>query len=86
MHIFVYLVRWKHIIFCRTGLEASRIIVEVTGNALTVDTNTEVISGSRDTAAMTESSDTLFFIVMGLDDSASAWPTESVPLYFIIKL
>ena len=31
----------------------SWIIVEVTGNALTVDTNTEVISVSRDTAAMT---------------------------------
>ena len=61
--------------FCSTGSEpvASRIIVEVTNNALTVDLNTEVISGSRDTAAMTELSGTLFCIVMSLD-SASAKP------------
>ena len=45
----------------------SQIIVEVTGNALTEDSNTEVISGSRDTAAMTQSSGTLFCIVMSID-------------------
>ena len=39
---------------------ASQIIVEMTGNTFTVDAKTEVISGSRNTAAMTKSSVTLF--------------------------
>ena len=63
----------------------SRIIVEVTGNAFIVDANTEMISGSRDTAAMTESSGTLFCIVIRLD-IASACPIVSVLLFFIVKL
>lgn len=62
---------------------ASRIIVEVTDNALTVDASAEVTSGYRDNTVVTESSRTLFCVIMSLDN-ASAFVL--VELYFIEKL
>ena len=62
----------------------SQIIVEVTGNALTVDAKAKVISSFRDNAAMTEFFSSLFCVVMSLDNE-SAETIVSAELDFLKK-